>query len=91
MLRIIPATDVNGSVVLKLEGQVRGRWVNELRHVVSKILQQPDGRLALDLSEVSFVDADGFELLRELRSRRVGLSNCSLFVTEQLQALEETS
>lgn len=89
MLRIIRATEVDGPVVLRLEGQVRGQWIDELRRLSSEILQKPATRLALDLAQVSFVDADGLELLRELSSRHVSLINCSLFVAQQLKALEE--
>ena len=89
MVRIFQATDADGSVVLRLEGRVRGPWVDELRRLSSQILQTPANRLVLDLAEVSFVDTDGLELLRELSSRTVRLRNCSLFVTQQLKALEE--
>jgi anti-anti-sigma regulatory factor len=85
VLRIIQATPPDGPVVLRLEGQLRGRWVDELRRVSSEILQKPASRLELDLAEVSFLDAGGVELLRELSSRRVALSHCSLFVAQQLK------
>lgn len=89
VLRIFQTTAVDGSVVLKLEGKVRGPWVDELRELSSTILQEPAIRLALDLSEVSFIDTDGLKLLRELSSRHVSLNNCSLLVTQQLKSLEE--
>lgn len=76
-------------MVLRLEGQVRGEWIDELRHLSSEILQKPGTRLVLDLAQVSFIDADGLELLREMSSRHVSLINCSLFVAQQLKALEE--
>jgi anti-anti-sigma factor len=88
-MRIFQATEIDGSVVLRLEGKVHGQWVDELRHLSSEILQKPATRLVLDLAEVSFIDADGLELLRELSSRHVSVSNGSLFVTQQLKALEE--
>jgi anti-anti-sigma factor len=88
-MRIFQATAVDGSVVLRLEGKVRGQWVDEIRRLSSEILQKPATRLVLDLAEVSFIDTDGLELLCELSSRHVSLSNCSLFVTQQLKALEE--
>jgi ABC-type transporter Mla MlaB component len=89
VLRIIRATGVDGTVVLRLVGRVRDQWVEELRHLSSEILQTPATRLVLDLAEVTFIDAGGLELLRELSSRHVSVTNCSLFVTEQLKALEE--
>ena len=88
-MRIFQATESDGSVVLRLNGPVRGQWVDELKQLSSAILQDPTARLVLDLGEVSFIAADGLELFRELSSRHVSFSNCSLFVTEQLKALEE--
>ena len=76
-------------MVLRLEGKVCGPWVDHLREISSEILQKRATRLALDLAEVSFVDTDGLKLLRDLSSRHVSLNNCSLFVAQQLKALEE--
>ena len=86
-MRIFQANDVDGSVVLRLEGKMRGQWVDELRHLSSEILQKPATRLVLDLAEVTFIDTDGLELLHELSSRHVSLNNCSLFVRHQLKAI----
>jgi anti-anti-sigma factor len=88
-MRIVQATDVDGSVVLRLEGKMRDQWVDELRHLTSEILQKPANRLVLDLAEVTFIDTHGLELLHELSSRHVSLNNCSLFVTHQLKAIEQ--
>ena len=74
-------------MVLRLEGKVSGQWVDELRRLTREILKDPATRLVLDLAEVSFIDADGLELLHELSSRHVILRNGSLFVTQQLKAL----
>ena len=49
--------------------------------------------MTLDLADVSFVDAAGTELLKELRSRCVTLLSPSPFVAERLKAVascEET-
>jgi anti-anti-sigma factor len=89
-MRISQATDGGGAMVLRLEGKVSGQWVDELRRVTSGIIQEPTTRLVLDLADVSFIDADGLELLRELSSRHVILRNGSLFVTQQLKALRAT-
>lgn len=89
MLRIIQTSDVGDPVVLRLEGQVRGQWVDALRHLSSEILQKTGARLVLDLAEVSFIDADGLKLLRDLASQHVRLTNGSLFVAQQLKAFEE--
>ncbi len=41
--------------------------------------------LILDLSDVSFIDTDGIELMRELRRRNVVVTNHSSFLTELLK------
>jgi anti-anti-sigma regulatory factor len=87
MLRISRTTADHSSAVLKLEGQVRGQWVGELRRVCIEMLAEGGGRLGLDLAEVSFIDAAGLSLFRELASREVAFHNCSLFAAEQLKAV----
>lgn len=89
-MRISQPTEVGGAVVLRLEGKVSGQWVDELRRVTLEILHEPATRLVLDLAEVSIIDGDGLEFLRELSSRDVILRNGSLFVTQQLKALRAT-
>jgi hypothetical protein len=70
VMRIFQATEIDGSVVPRLE-------IPEKSAIV------------VDLAEVSFIDADDVELLRELSSRRVSVSNGSLFVMQRLEAIEE--
>jgi hypothetical protein len=41
--------------------------------------------LTLDMTDVSYVDAEGLALFRELRARRVQLRNCSALLAEQLK------
>ena len=88
-MRIFHRTEVGGVKVLRLEGKVSGQWVDELRRLTSEILTEPATRLVLDLAEVSFIDADGLELLHQLSSRHVILRNGSLFVTQQLKTIED--
>lgn len=91
MLRITrarPADANNDGPLLRLEGQVTGPWVEELRRVCNETIRL-NGHgahpLVLDLTDVSFIDADGVALFRKLTSRRVSLTNCSVFVAEQLK------
>jgi len=84
MLRITEET-LNGEAArIRLEGQVVGPYVTEVRKSCEELLKA--GRpLALDMTDVSFVDRNGIALLRELSGRRVLLVNCSAFLTEQLK------
>jgi len=85
MLRITVVESSTDTVRLRVEGRVTGRWVEELRRSC-EVQARSDGiRLFLDLAEVSFVDAGGIELLKELRSRCVTLLSLSPLVTEQLK------
>ena len=85
MLKISQARKANHSVTLKLEGRVVGPWVSELRQVCETLLTE--GRaLKLDLTAVTFADADGVAVLTGFKTRGVTLKNCSPFVDEQLRS-----
>jgi hypothetical protein len=81
-ISIIEATDQ--AVTIRLEGQVRGLWVEELRRACEQLLAGGSG-LRLDLNDVSFVDMHGVALCRSLRDRHVAILHCSPFVAEQLK------
>lgn len=95
MLRISAARSAGSPAVqLRLEGQVVGRWVEELRQACAAFLTPagaPEAPLVLDLSEVSFVDADGVALLRDLIRREVSLGPCSPFVRAQLEEVQDVA
>ena len=62
------------------------RWVEELRRTCDLHALNDGIRLTLDLADVSFADAAGIELLKELRMRLVTLLSPSSLVAEQLKA-----
>jgi len=84
MLKITKLEPVRDGSVLKLEGRLVGPWVAQLREVAEAELAQ-DRPLAFEVSEVSFVDRPGEELLREFVARRVRLEGPSGFVRELLR------
>jgi hypothetical protein len=77
-----------GTVRVRLAGQVRGQWVEELRRLCAGLLAS-GCNLEIEMTDVSFVDQHGCRLLRELEGDRVSLVNCALFVSEQLRAGEQ--
>jgi anti-anti-sigma regulatory factor len=94
MLRISqrPAQNEGGATYLQLEGQVTGPWVEELRRVCTETSGNnghSKDHLVIDLAGVSFLDADGIALFRELAARRVLFTNCSSFVAEQLRGVAD--
>jgi anti-anti-sigma factor len=87
MLRISQATTDN-RITLHLEGEISGRWVEELRGECARALSgdaHTGRRLVLDLAEVSFIDAAGLALFRELSARRAIVTKCSPYVEELLK------
>jgi len=84
MLKISQAGKAGQNFTLKLEGRIIGPWVGELRLICESMMG--NGRaMKLDLADVSFADAQGVELLTDLKSRGVKLANGSPFVMEQLK------
>jgi hypothetical protein len=90
MLRISQASTTPAQIVLRLEGQVTGRWVDELRRECARVLASEahgGSRLVLDLAEVASIDAAGRALFRELSIRRGMVTNCSMYVAELLKGV----
>lgn len=83
MLRI-DRIETDDATLLRLEGRVIGAWVDEVRRSCRDALRR-GGPVTVDLGAVSFVDADGVLLLRELAGRRVALANTSPFIDAQLR------
>ena len=83
-ITVVEASSV--AVRLRAEGRLMSRWVEELRRTCDLQGLREGIRLTLDLADVSFADAAGIELLKELRFRLVALVNLSSLVAEQLKA-----
>ena len=84
MLKISCMESMDNARTLRLDGQVIGPWVEELRSVCERLLTQGN-QLTLDLAGVSFIDREGVSLLWTLAARQVELINRSRFVAEQLR------
>jgi len=80
MLRVslIPRVD---SFTLKLEGKLFGPWCQEVRRVCDEI----QGRLNLDLFDVTYADEAGIDLIRALLADGAQIDRCSSFVAELLK------
>ena len=83
MMRISVVQQSSQTVTLRIEGEVKGRWVGELDRACEEALSL-GFRLNLDLADVSFIDIDGLNLFRVLVGRQVVLANPCPFIAEQL-------
>lgn len=70
---------------LRVEGRITGSSVEELRRACEVHTFADEVQLSLDLADVSFADVAGIVLLKELRSRGVGLLRTNPFMSEQLK------
>jgi anti-anti-sigma regulatory factor len=76
----ISRTQASDATILRIEGSLGGRWVQELQTACDAVVQR-DGRAVLDLQGVVFVDREGSRLLEALRSDpRVRIDAVSAFV-----------
>jgi ABC-type transporter Mla MlaB component len=83
MMRISVVQSSSQTVTLRVEGEVKGRWVAELGRACEEALSR-NVRLDLDLADVSFIDVEGINLFRALMDRQVVFTNPCPFIAEQL-------
>lgn len=73
--------------VLKLEGKIVGEWSGELQRVCDECLRE-NKKITLDLSNVSFLDVHGIEILKQLMTRNVVVRNYSMFLKQLMDHYE---
>jgi hypothetical protein len=84
MLRIT-VQNTSQVVLLKLEGSVKGPWVEELRKAWLAATSMANGEpVNANLSAVSFIDAAGRDLLLRMRKQGVVLTSASSFLRHML-------
>jgi len=67
MLKITPQRDAaRSSVSLVVEGRLAGPWVQELNAYCRKVFEDHERCAVIDLTGVTFIDADGKALLERL-------------------------
>jgi anti-anti-sigma regulatory factor len=85
MLRITVVESSRSAVTLRVEGRITGSSVEELRTACDVHTFADEVQLSLELADVSFADAAGILLLKELGSRGVGLLRANPFMAERLK------
>lgn len=83
MLKISEAEPNRQTITFRLEGQLVGPWVDELKQVCEP-LAKDGGEFALDLTDVAFVDEAGVTALIGLSASGAKLLHASPFVEAQL-------
>jgi hypothetical protein len=85
MLRLTRVAVTHSTLTIKLEGKLLGPWVDEVRQACA-FGTVPSGLTSLDLSALTFVDAAGEGLLRDLISQGIEVVACSSYVAELLRS-----
>jgi hypothetical protein len=80
MLRITSLDGADSTLILRLEGKLLEPWVDEVRRAYA--MRTPR---QLDLSALTYVDAAGARLLRELLHEGAVICACSGFVSALLE------
>ena len=83
MLRITQLSRKGRGLTIKLEGEIVGAWVGAARDACAVRGRRPRP-LRLDLAAVTYVDAAGVQLLRDLVAQGAAIAACSSFVGELL-------
>lgn len=78
MLKVTRLSRSGRVPTIKLEGELRGPWVGVVRDACAE--RGRSGRLRLDLAAVTFADAAGAELLRDLVRQGVEITAGSSFI-----------
>jgi ABC-type transporter Mla MlaB component len=87
MLRITTTHRDQATRTIKLEGKLVGPWIVELESAYSTSQVSPDC-IRLDLHGLTFVDAEGAQLLASLIRDGARVIACSGFVAEILHLKE---
>jgi hypothetical protein len=85
VLKITQFSHHGPDVTIKLEGELVGAWVDAVRDAWATRGPRPR---RLDLANVTYVDAAGVQLLRELMAGSIEIAACSSFVRELLHRQE---
>jgi hypothetical protein len=83
VLKITGPSRKNRTLTIKLEGQLLAPWVSTVRDLCTK-RDRRRKRTVLDLADVTYIDAAGAGLLRELMHEGIEIVACSSFVAELL-------
>jgi hypothetical protein len=84
VLKITWLSRTGGMLTLKLEGEILEPWVSSVREACAPPVRRSEP-LYLDLAAVTYADAAGAQLLRDLLGEGVEMAACSGFLRELLQ------
>ena len=88
MLKITRVVLSEKEITLQLDGRVSGQWIGLLRETAESALDE-GMTLCVDLKNISFIDCEGIDLMRNLIERGVRHENAPLFVVDQIKKCKD--
>jgi hypothetical protein len=76
----VQRTNDDGSIVLLVSGRIEGKYLTELRQVLTAEAEKED--LILDMKEVKLVDQDAITFLSRCEESGAELRNCPGYIRE---------
>ena len=84
----IETKNAAGQLILQVQGRLAGACVPELRRCwESARAEQPEGQIAIDLKNVTYVDAQGRELLQAMHDAGVVFLHAGMATQDILDEL----
>jgi hypothetical protein len=83
VLKITRLSHKGRGLTIRLEGELLGPWTGSVRDACAVRVRRPR-HLHLDLAAVTYVDAAGVQLLRDLVAEGAEIAACSGYVGELL-------
>jgi hypothetical protein len=80
-------SSANGSVLFRLSGRIEKTDVDDLRCLLS--LESPDRLLALEMSDVTYLDPTAIAFLAECEANGIVLRNCPIYLREWIDKEKE--
>ena len=78
-------------ITLRVEGRLTGPWVGELEHTWHAVTSDPaNGRISVDLTDVTFVGEDGKKLLEAMYGEGVRLKASRCVTRRLVEAIGHT-
>ena len=87
MLRITVVSEDEKAVTLKLDGRLTSEYLTDLKRLCLSYKDEKSKTVALDFSEVTFIDDHGVNMLENIKDEHVTITNCSLFIETLLNKL----
>ena len=88
MLRITIGKN-SRSTILRVEGRLAGPWVDELQRAWRSVSPEPaDGRVSVDLTDVTLVDKEGKALLETMHAEGAKLKSARCVTRRLVEEIE---